>query len=94
MFREGIQLRNGVLTVQYSILGENLVAVILLPDTNYLPKDPFIVCGCTIECRDGNADLISFMRSFIEAVMVVESGLCIASSGCALVVERCVSPWI
>ena len=36
----------------------------------------------------------STMRLFIEAVMVVASGLCIASSGSVLVVERCVSPWI
>ena len=60
MFREGVQLRNGVLTVQYSIFGENLVAVILLPNTNNPPKDPSIVCRYTIECWDGNTNLVSY----------------------------------
>ena len=40
----------------------------------------------------GTQSEYSFMRSLVKAVIVVESGLCIASSGSTLVVERCVSP--
>ena len=84
MFREGIQLRNGVLTVQYSILGEDLVAVILLPDSNDPPEDPFIVCRCTIECWDGNTNLVSY---FVYGNLPLLTILSLGSLVCMLLVN-------
>ena len=54
-------------------------------DEAFMPERPLPTMGTWSE--------YSFMRLFIEAVIVVESSLCIASSGSVLVVERCVSLW-
>ena len=72
MFKKGIQFRNRILTIQYSVLGEDLIIIIFLSDSYYLFKKPFIVCECTIECKHGNINLISyFVRNNLSLFIIL-----------------------
>ena len=58
--------------IQYSVLDEDLIIIILFSDNYYLFKKSFIVCESTIECKHDNTDLISyFVRNNLSLLIIL-----------------------
>ena len=72
MFKKGIQFRNKILTIQYSVLDKDLIIIIFLSDNYYLFKKSFIICKCTIECKHDNINLIFyFVRNNLSLLIIL-----------------------